>query len=389
MRGLVIVHERDLAEVSSLVSSDVQLTGEIWDIENCAFDLCKFYIRGDRTGVLADPSDNLLSTADVAQRYSVIILIAAQHAANDRRLLSILMEFLRGKHSPPWSNETVVVLSVAPTVGTGLRNLPRQRVFFVPSDSMAESMQFPSGDWHQQVRSDLEGLSRTIDENQTRNPNVGFGLLLVDEKCECFLMERLRDPGREKLGTIGGNFERGHTIAQELTTVLDRRFRKDSGPQVDLGPLLSCTNMKNDFLHYIDLTFLAIVKGGSVNDVLDPELRPLSRDALEFLKRELPSPRSGNSSEARRMFTLPEVEVFYRADRLFTPVENAFEALCRTIFTEQMRHGPRRRILFPSLIDESRMLELQLPEDPDCIRNIVGRMRTNRSALPFFEGDIS
>jgi hypothetical protein len=388
MRGLVIVHEGDLAEVGSLVGSDGQLTSEFWDIENCTFDLCKFYTKRDRTAVLADSNDNALSTADVAQRYSVIILIAAPRAVNDRRLLSILREFLRGEHSPPWSNETVVVLSVAPTVGTGLRNLPPQRVFFVPSDPLAEPMQPLSDDWQRQVRSDLEGLSRMIDENQTRNPNVGFGLLLVDDKCECFLMERLRDPGREKLGTIGGNFERGHTIAQELTTVLERRFRQDRGPQVDLGPLLSCTNMKNDFLHYIDLTFLAIVKGGSVNDVLDPELRPLSRETLELLNGS-PGPRSGNSSDSRRMFTLSEVEVFYQEHRLFTPVENAFEALCRTIFTEQLRHGARRRILFPSLIDESRMLELQLPEDPDCIRKIVGRMRSNRSALPFFEGDIS
>jgi hypothetical protein len=35
------------------------------------------------------------------------------------------------------------------------------------------------------------------------------------------------------------------------------------------------------------------------------------------------------------------------------------------------------------------MLELELPEDPDCIRDIVASMGSNRTALPFFEGDIS
>ena len=389
MRGLVIVHERDLDEVSSLVSSDGQLTGEIWDVENCTFEFCKFYIRGDKTGALADADDSPVTPVEIAQRYSVIILIAAHHAANDQRLLHILTDFLRGDDSPPWSNETVVVLGVAPTARTGLRSLPSQRVFFAPSDSLPEPPQFRSEDWYRQVRSDLDGLSRMIDENQTRNPNVGFGLLLVDSHCNCFLMERLRDPGREKLGTIGGNFERGHTIAEELATVLERRFRKGRGPQVDLGPLLSCTNMKNDFLHYIDLTFLAIVKGGGVSDVLDRELRPLSRETLELLDSDNFGPRSSNAGGTRRMFTLSEVAVFYRADRLFTPVENAFEALCRTIFTEQLRHGPRRRVFFPSLIDDGRMLELELPEDPDCIRGIVAGMRSNRSALPFFEGDIS
>jgi hypothetical protein len=147
--------------------------------------------------------------------------------------------------------------------------------------------------------------------------------------------------------------------------------------------------MKNDFLHYIDLTFLAIVKGGGrVNDVLDPELQPLGRETLELLIDDRPRSR-GISSETRRMFTLSEVAVFYQADRLFAPVANAFEALCRTIFMEQLRHGPRRRMLFPSLVDEGRMLELQLPEDRDCIRDIVAGMPRNRSALPFFEGDIS
>jgi hypothetical protein len=390
MRGLVIVHERDLDEISSLVSGDGRLTGEIWNIKNCAFEFCKFYIKSDRTGALANANNDPVSAVEVAQRYSVVILIAARHAADDPHLLQILADFLHGKNSPPWANEAVVVLSVAPTAGTGLHRLPSQRVFFAPSDSLVDPPPFTSGDWQRKVRSDLDGLSRMIDENQTRNPNVGFGLLLVDRQCRCLLMERLRDPGREKLGTIGGNFERGHSIVEELATVLERRFRKDSIPEVDLGPLLSCTNMKNDFLHYIDLTFLAIVKGGSrVNDVLDPELQPLGREALELLSNDRSRSRSSISSETRRMFTLPEVAVFYQADRLFAPVANAFEALCRTIFMEQLRHGPRRRMLFPSLIDEGRMLELQLPEDRGCIRDIVTDMPSSRSALPFFEGDIS
>jgi hypothetical protein len=89
------------------------------------------------------------------------------------------------------------------------------------------------------------------------------------------------------------------------------------------------------------------------------------------------------------MFTLSEVAVFYQAERLFAPVANAYEALCRAIFMEQLRHGPRQRMLFPSLIDEGRMLELQLPEGRDWIRDIIASMPSNRSAPPFFEGDIS
>ena len=393
MRGLVIVHERDLGQLGSLVTPDGQLTGEIWDIENCTFDYCKFYIKADRTGALADAAGRPVEPEQVAQRYSVIILVAAHHAVDDQRLLNILNDFLHGKGSPPWANETVVVLSVMPTAKTELerRGLPSsQRVFFAPSEQLTDPPEFRSDSdaWVLEVHSRLGGLAGMIDENQTRNPNVGFGLLLVDRDCRCFLMERLRDPGTGKLGTIGGNFERTHTIAEELTRVLDRRFRKDRGPKVDLGPLLSCTNMKNDFLHYIDLTFLAIVKGGGVNDVLDPELRPLGREKLKLLSSANPRARTSNSGSNRRMFTLSEVAVLYQADQLFTPVANAFEALCRTILTEQLRHGPRERIFFPSLIDNGRLLELQL-DDPDCVREIVAGMHDNKNALPFFEGVIS
>lgn len=389
MRALVIVHEKDLEEVSSLATSDGQLIGEIWDIENCVFEFCKFCVGSERSGALADTADNPVSTDEIALRYSVIILIAARHAANDQRLLRILTDFLRGAGSSAWSNETVIVLSVAQTAMTGLRNLPSQRVFFAPSDSLPEPPKFKSEDWTRQVYSDLELLSRMIDENQTRSPNVGFGMLLVDRNCNCFLMERLRDPERKKLGTIGGNFERGHTLVEGLATVLERRFPRGRGPEVDLGPLLSCTNMKNDFLHYIDLTFLAVVKSGGLGHIFDPDLGPLGRETTDFLDSENSGQRGSEPSGIRRMFTLPEVAVFYRADRLFTPVENAFEALCRTIYTEQLRHGPRRKVFLPSLLDEGRMLELDLPEDPDTIRRIVAHMDSSRNALPFFESGIS
>lgn len=383
MRGLVIVHEGDMRQVRSLFSRDGRLTSEIFVTEGCSFELCRFHTDAEGNPVISDESGRVIEAADIGQRCSVIVLVAADHAADDQGLRRILTAFLRGDDSPAWSNETVIVLNVAPTNNSGLRSLAPRRVFFTPSDlPNSAATQFPSDGWTRQVHSELDGLIRMIDENQTRNPNVGFGMLLVDRKCNCFLMERLRDPGKGRFGTIGGNFERGHDIVSELDTVLKRRFRRDGGPQVDLGPILSCTNMKNEFLHYIDLTFLAIVKGGSVSDVLDEELRPLGQDALQHLPNQ-------DAHETRLMFTLPEVAVFHRQSLLFAPVANAFESLCRTIFAEQLRQGRRRRIYVPSLIDEGRALELQLPEDLDCIRHIAAEMPWSKSALPFFEGDIS
>ncbi len=225
MRGLVIVHERDLGQLDSLVTRDGQLTGEIWDIENCTFDYCKFYIKDDRTGALVDAAGRSLEPEQVAQRYSVIILIAAHHAVDDERLLNILNDFLHGKDSPPWANETVIVLSVMPTAKTELERsgLPSsERVFFAPTDPLTDPPEFGSDSdaWVRDVHSRLGGLTGMIDENQTRNPNVGFGLLLVDSDCNCFLMERQRDPGTR---------EAGHDRGQLRAKSYDRR-RTHQGP---------------------------------------------------------------------------------------------------------------------------------------------------------------
>jgi hypothetical protein len=382
MRGLVIVHEGDRVQAEGLANSGAALSTEIFGIEHSKFDFCRFYIDRDNRPVLELEDETKIDPQRIGQRWSVVILIAGNRAVTDSRLTAILRDFLSGDWSPDWSNETLIVIPVIHMTNSPLLTLAPRRVFFTPDRSKAATLEFASAEWKNQVQSEFDGLVRMIDENQTRNPNVGFGLLLVDNKCNCFLMERLRDPGRGQFGTIGGNFERGHDIVSELTTVLRRRFRRNGGPEVDLGPLLACTNMKNEFLHYIDLTFLALIKGGSVSDVLDDELRPLGSAALQLL------PRS-DAHGTRLMFTLPELGVFHKERMLFTPVANAFEALCRSIFNEQLHYGRRRRIRFPSLIDEGRTLELQLPEDPDCMRQIVTAMPWSKSALPFFEGEIS
>jgi len=375
MRGLVIVDEDDMAQARYLVSRDEGLSSEIFGIDDAMFEWCKFYVDRSNHAVLEHADGSREDAATLGKRWSVVILIAGTKAAQNNRLNHVLKDFLGGAVSPAWANEALVVISLAPMRDSLLHSLTPPRVFFTPGSQDSTSSPYPSPSWMQQVTSEFDGLVRMIDENQTRNPNVGFGLLLLDNECRCFLMERLRDPGRGKLGTIGGNFERGHDIVSELSTVLLRRFRQYGGPKVDLGPMLSCTNMKSEFLHYIDLTFLAKVKGGSVSDVLDEELRPPSEEALRCLPGQGTHP-------TRLLFTLPEVAIFHREGLLFTPVANAFEALCRRIFAEQLRHGRRRRIELPSLIDESQVFELTLPDDLNCIREIATTMPWSKSAPP-------
>jgi len=245
---------------------------------------------------------------------------------------------------------------------------------------LGESVENRSAEWVHQVRAELDGIIRTIDENQTRNPNVGFGLLLIDNKCNFFLMERLREPGRHTLGTIGGNFERGHSIEEQLDTILARRFGSNRAPSLELGPLLACTNMKNSYMHYVDITFLAIIRDGSVRNVADAELRTVQSDAIA----RLPARNRRNP----HMFTLSEVAAFHREGRLFTPVASAFESFCRTILADQSRYGRKPMVVFPSLLNERTVINVPLPEDIDCVRNTVHSMQWSKSTLPFFEGDI-
>jgi hypothetical protein len=89
------------------------------------------------------------------------------------------------------------------------------------------------------------------------------------------------------------------------------------------------------------------------------------------------------------MFTLPEVAFFHKEGLLFEPVANAFESFCRTAFADQLRHGRQQTIRVPSLLDESRALNIQHFEGENCIRNIISEMDSwSKTALPFFEGNV-
>lgn len=322
-----------------------------------------------------------MTLEEVAQRYEAMVIITGHNALNNGRLREFVASYLRGSETPDWSNGAAIVVVLPNTGHPEFPTWPADQVFTLPSAFPQDpANQDPSAEWVHRVRAELEGVIRTIDENQTRNPNVGFGLLLVDHNCNFFLMERLREPGKHTLGTIGGNFERGHNIDEQLDTILTRRFGPSRAPRLELGPLLSCTNMKNSYMHYVDITFLAVIREGSVRNVSDAELRPLQPEALG----QLP-PRSRRSPV---LFTLSEVATFHQEGRLFTPVANAFESFSRTLLADQSRYGRKSHVTFPSLLNEREVISLHLPDELDCVRDVVREMPWSSSTMPFFEGDI-
>ena len=383
MRALVIVHAKDLERIQDIIIDDGRLSNNVFTFDSCSFELCLFKVESGRP-VLTGGDGQEISHDEIAQRCSIIVLIAADYAVNEPEVTKLLSTFLRGERTPDWTNEAAIIVRMADITHSSLQSLPGGRVFFAPPLSAPSTTQGPeSARWVHQVKSELDGLIRTIAENQTRNPNVGFGVLLVDNEFNFFLRERLREPGRGTLGTIGGNFERTHDIASELARLLKRRFRHDGQPQMELGPLLACTSMRGDFLHYIDLTFLAVVTHGStISDVSDEELKPPGDDMI----RRLPS--RAKKRTPRDMFTLTEVAAFHRKGLLFTPVANAFESLCRLILAQHLLHGRGRIIKVPNLLNEREMLDVDLGPNSNNLRKIVSTMPLSKTAIPFFEGRI-
>jgi hypothetical protein len=380
MRALVVIDVRDMPQAQGLVLVDQDLSSDVFEIDDCSFELLRFQVGSAERSIRTETGHDM-TLEEVAQRYEAMVIITGHNALNNGRLKDFVARYLRGSETADWSNGAAVVVVLPNTGHPEFPTWPADQVFTLPSAFPRDPAdQDLSAEWVNRTRAELEGVIRTIDENHTRNPNVGFGLLLVDHECNFFLMERLREPGKHTFGTIGGNFERGNRIDAELDAILTRRFGQNRAPRLELGPLLACTNMKNSYMHYVDITFLAVIKEGSARNVSDAELRRLQPEALE----QLP-PRSGRNPF---LFTLSEVATFHREGRLFTPVANAFESFCRTVLADQLRYGRKSYMTFPSLLNEREVISLRLPDELDCVREVVRDMHWSSSTLPFFEGEI-
>ncbi len=155
------------------------------------------------------------------------------------------------------------------------------------------------------------GAVRFIGDKTQRLPHVGVGVLLLDRKSNFLLVERLKDPGRMTYGTFGGALQMNETVESALNRYANKEVGLSDG-NIAVCELLSCTNMRRDRLHYVDMTFLAVVKSTK------------------------PTITIGNSQTHARLpdsdsswFSLSKVISFYTDNKLFQPVACAFERFCR------------------------------------------------------------
>lgn len=321
MRVIVLAHQQDIPDLAwAFEDNNLTLSPQIFENETHAFELIVFG-RQAGNSIFQTAEGQETRMVDISEQCSTIVLLGASHAFASRPLLESLRTFLHGEATPIWRNQALVVLHRSTIPPTLEDSLPSERVFVVPDDHESQGvLDLGIQPGHE---FELAAILDAIAENQTQNPNVGFGLLLLDPEGKFFLMERLREPGRRKFGTLGGNFLRGQSMDTQLDELLRRRFRSQSRPRIRLGPLLACTSMRNDFYHYIDLTFLANTQRKvALSGVSDPQLRPLPQEAVEQASGATAIP----GDYPRYTFTLEEMIWFHNANMLFRPVANAFEA---------------------------------------------------------------
>lgn len=387
MRVTVLVHAADLGELGRYIfepNRGLELTARVFPVQDHTFDLA--VVHNDGRGNYHFERDSRVEAEEVVvERSCTIIFLAGSNAVSSPEIRRILTQFLSGQRpkTPEANarNEAVIVLDYTGRANQYLSHLPQSKVFhLVDGANMHEST---NGKELAAIDQEILGTLQSIEENQTYNPNVGFGLLLLDKSHNFFLMKRLREPGKGQLGTIGGKFTRGLDIEQQLDEVLRKRYRSSTTPNIELGPLLACTNMRNDFFHYIDLTFLAMARGHNILDgIMDEDLRYVDVDTLKSIDT------SGTVTYPRTMFSLSEMAAFYNRGLLFKPVANAFEAFYRRMVEYEASRGRNRSVRFPSLLNDSRMLEIiwhnQPP--PTQITDMIGDWA--RTALPFFEGGV-
>lgn len=204
-----------------------------------------------------------------------------------------------------------------------------------------------------------------IAENQGANPSVGWGLLLVDGNGRFLMGRRRSHPEPNKIGTVGGSFERGKPLDEMLKLTLRNRISNPHELEVSLGPLLSCSNMSNGYHHYVDMTFLGYTESRISNAWTLNDHDPVENN--------------------RHGFTVSEVLKFYRAGELFTPVEYAFESFCRRVLSKAVK-GVQRVTHAPRLRGRG---DLPLPtdlRDRDVLTAIAAAAEHwQGSELPFFE----
>lgn len=346
----------------------------------------KYTLSSNHTISSCPENSKQLSQTRIREHISksaVVIVIAGENAVRSSEVENFLSGFLRNERADPADSRrtrAVILVQCALDRLSTLDLTPRDAVFVVPHSGQTVTARSKS----RKVLADRVDILRalqTISENQTLNPNVGFGLLLIGQDGRFFLMERLRGPGLGTLGTVGGNFRRGETIESQLETILTKRFTKP--PRVELGPLLACTSMRSSYHHYIDLTFLATTNNtAALQSVTD---RGLGVVNLNLLKGKVSKRRS---QENRYLFSFSEMAQFYHRDLLFQPVRNAFESLSRRIIAYESTRGRHQRIQLPSLLKAQSAIEIPGLDD-QAARIQLQKMMTEWSdtALPFFQGD--
>ena len=229
--------------------------------------------------------------------------------------------------------------------------------------------------WHISLCQEFAGALKEIEENQSPEPNVGVGGLLLDAAGRFFLARRHAGVGRDKYVTFGGILLRGMSTQEALAKYASEQLKLPP-EEFSFGPGLSCTNMRRGRNHFVDLTYLALAHTSAVGVDASRHTPIGSKSAVD-------------DSESY-WHSFKDMIRHYESGRLFRPVANAFESYCLWILDKELARA------FPAIHSFNRSYRLSASSAFDSLPGVsiqdligfVSRVKCNEESPFFFESQL-
>lgn len=306
-------------------------------------------------------------THALQERPSAIVLIVGPYARGSSTL-SRIIDYVRSLND---LDDTTEFLVVGFSNGEQIvAHIGRSTCVTVPKKpSPRESY---DGRWHISLCQAFAGALKEVEENQSPEPNVGVGGLLLDAGGRFFLARRHAGVGRDRYVTFGGILLRGMSISDALAKYASEQLKLPP-EEFSFGLMLSCTNMLRGRNHFVDLTYLTLAHTSAVG--------------VDGRRHAPINPKSAVDDSEGYWYSFKDMIRHYESGRLFRPVANAFESYCLWALDKEFARA------FPAIHSSTRYDRRSVSSEFDSlpgvsIRDLIGfakRVKCNEESPFFFE----
>jgi hypothetical protein len=308
-------------------------------------------------------------TDALRQRPSAVVLIIGPYARGSPMLMQVI-DYVRQLNREDDSIEFLVI--AYEDAEQVIAHVNRPTCLKVPKKP-SPSNKF-DGHWHTMLCQEFAGALKEIEENQSPEPNVGLGGLLLDESGRFFLARRRAGIGRDRYVTFGGELLRGMSVKEALGYYAHEQLKLPRDT-FEFGPLLACTNMRRGRNHYVDLTFLVLAGSAKVG--------------VDAGRHEPINQRSVITDPESYWWDFKNMARYHRSGKLFRPVANAFERYCMLAAYNMLRGVLPQH---DSHVSETVAAGPALPPLPsvsaDDLIHFVTRIAWSERSPYFFESEI-